>query len=637
MFTMRKTALRNSEMLKAILLVALSSYSTAFYLPGVAPSSYTDNDTVPLHVNALTPAIAQRDDQLHAIVSFDYYHQAFRFCRPEKGPEWVRESLGSIIFGDRIRTSPFELHMARNETCKALCDTQKFDARSAKFVNRKIWQGYDINWLVDGLPAAQLLQDPLTQELFRSPGFPLGQFDKNGQTLLNNHWEILIDIHKAGITGKQYRVVGILVQPESYRDSKVLGDGTAECGDSSRPLILNEDGETPVTWTYSVYWRLSDTAWATRWDEYLHVYDPKIHWFSLINSSIFVVLLVGMVSMVLLRALRKDIERYNRLDSYNLDDLTGTSAVNEDGVQEDSGWKLVHGDVFRSARYPLLLSVLLGNGAQLFIMTGLTLVFALLGFLSPSNRGFLATVILLLYTIFGFVGGYVSSRVYKTFGGERWKLNIILTPVLVPVIVFTTFFFLNLWVWGKGSSGAVPLTTMIAIVAIWFIISVPLSAGGSWLAFKQPAFSTPTKVNQIPRQIPPCARSLRPLPSLLMTGVLPFGAIFVELYFIMSSLWTGKIYYMFGFLFICYALMIITTACTTILLVYFLLCAEDYRWHWRAFLGAGMTGVYVFIMALGFWMMRVSFGGLTGAVLYVGYSALVGFLVFVLTGKGPIL
>lgn len=637
MFTMRKTALRNSEMLKAILLVALSSYSTAFYLPGVAPSSYTDNDTVPLHVNALTPAIAQRDDQLHAIVSFDYYHQAFRFCRPEKGPEWVRESLGSIIFGDRIRTSPFELHMARNETCKALCDTQKFDARSAKFVNRKIWQGYDINWLVDGLPAAQLLQDPLTQELFRSPGFPLGQFDKNGQTLLNNHWEILIDIHKAGITGKQYRVVGILVQPESYRDSKVLGDGTAECGDSSRPLILNEDGETPVTWTYSVYWRLSDTAWATRWDEYLHVYDPKIHWFSLINSSIFVVLLVGMVSMVLLRALRKDIERYNRLDSYNLDDLTGTSAVDEDGVQEDSGWKLVHGDVFRSARYPLLLSVLLGNGAQLFIMTGLTLVFALLGFLSPSNRGFLATVILLLYTIFGFVGGYVSSRVYKTFGGERWKLNIILTPVLVPVIVFTTFFFLNLWVWGKGSSGAVPLTTMIAIVAIWFIISVPLSAGGSWLAFKQPAFSTPTKVNQIPRQIPPCARSLRPLPSLLMTGVLPFGAIFVELYFIMSSLWTGKIYYMFGFLFICYALMIITTACTTILLVYFLLCAEDYRWHWRAFLGAGMTGVYVFIMALGFWMMRVSFGGLTGAVLYVGYSALVGFLVFVLTGKGPIL
>lgn len=126
--------------------------------------------------------------------------------------------------------------------------------------------------------------------------------------------------------------------------------------------------------------------------------------------------------------------------------------------------------------------------------------------------------------------------------------------------------------------------------------------------------------------------SLRTIPSLLLTGILPFGAIFVELYFIMTSLWTSKIYYMFGFLFLCYGLMIMTTAATTVLLVYFLLCAENYRWHWRAFAGAGMTGFYVFINAFIFWITRVSFGGLTGAVLYVGYSALIGFLVFILTG-----
>lgn len=127
--------------------------------------------------------------------------------------------------------------------------------------------------------------------------------------------------------------------------------------------------------------------------------------------------------------------------------------------------------------------------------------------------------------------------------------------------------------------------------------------------------------------------SLRTIPSILLTGILPFGAIFVELYFIMTSLWTNKIYYMFGFLFLCYGLMIITSAATTILLVYFLLCAENYRWHWRAFAGAGMTGGYVFVNALIFWATRVSFGGLTGAVLYVGYSALIGFVVFILTGK----
>jgi transmembrane 9 superfamily member 2/4 len=101
----------------------------------------------------------------------------------------------------------------------------------------------------------------------------------------------------------------------------------------------------------------------------------------------------------------------------------------------------------------------------------------------------------------------------------------------------------------------------------------------------------------------------------------------------MNSLWTSKIYYMFGFLFLCYGLMVITTAATTILLIYFMLCAEDYRWQWRAFNGAGMTGFYVFVNALIFWATRVSFGGFTGGLLYVGYSALIGFLVYILTGE----
>lgn len=614
----------------AFFLSLFTETANAFYLPGVAPTSYKLGDAVPLNVNSLTPDLSRQDEQLHAVVSFDYYHPAFRFCRPKDGPQWVRESLGSIIFGDRIRTSPFDLRMGTNETCKALCEEKKFDQRSAKFVNNRITQSYNINWLVDGLPGARRLEDPFTKELFSSPGFPLGRIESDGQIQLHNHWDIFVDYHAAGLMGDQYRVVGVTVEPHSLGESKIIGDGKAECGQPGKPLILNEDGETPVTWTYSVYWIPSKTTFATRWDKYLHIFDPKIHWVSLVNSTIFVIVLVGMVSMILLRALRKDIARYNRLETFNLDE---DSEAVEDGVQEDSGWKLVHGDVFRSPRHPLLLSVLLGSGAQLFLMTGFTVAFALFGFLSPSNRGFLATAILLLYTLLGFAGGYVSSRVYKNLGGENWKLNIALTPVLVPGVVFSTFFLLNLFVWAKGSSGAVPLGTMIAIVAIWFVISVPLSVGGSWIGFRQPVLDTPTRVNQIPRQIPPCAKSLKPLPSLLLTGILPFCAIFVELYFIMTSLWTSKVYYMFGFLFICYGLMIITSACTTILLVYFLLCAEDYRWQWRAFLGAGVTGGYVFLNALGFWATRISFGGLTGAVLYVGYSALVGFLVSVLTGE----
>ena len=471
------------------LLLAIPSLSSAFYLPGVAPTSYDEGQSVPLYVNHLTPGLAGQDDQLHSVFSYDYYYPALHFCRPKDGMKDVRESLGSILFGDRIYTSPFELHMANNETCQTACEQVVFDSRSAAFTNRRISQGYNLNWLIDGLPAAQLNFDGITDSEFYSPGFSLGGLNEgNGKPQLNNHFDILIEYHRvriAGGGGDKYRVVGVLVEPQSRSNNRIIDAATVDCGNNDDPLFLSEETETPVTWTYGVTWRESPTSWATRWDKYLHVYDPKIHWFSLINSAVFVVFLIGMVSMVLIRALRKDIARYNRLDAINLDDLDETSAAVEDGIQEDSGWKLVHGDVFRCPRASLLLSVLLGNGTQLFMMTGVTVVFALFGLLSPANRGFLATAIFLIYTLFGFIGGYVSALTYKSFGGEAWKRNILLTPVLIPGLVFAVFFLLNLFVWAKASSGAVPFTTMLAVLLIWFVISVPLSFAGSWFGYKR--------------------------------------------------------------------------------------------------------------------------------------------------------
>lgn len=56
-------------------------------------------------------------------------------------------------------------------------------------------------------------------------------------------------------------------------------------------------------------------------------------------------------------------------------------------AQEEYGWKLVHGDVFRPPSFsPMLLSVLCGTGVQVLAMTLSTITFAFLGFLSPANR-----------------------------------------------------------------------------------------------------------------------------------------------------------------------------------------------------------------------------------------------------------
>ena len=256
-----------------------------------------------------------------------------------------------------------------------------------------------------------------------------------------------------------------------------------------------------------------------------------------------------------------------------------------------------------------------------------------MGFLSPSNRGSLTTVMVLLYTLFAFVGGYVAARVYRFFNGEGWRRLFFYTPVVGPLFIFTVFFVLNFVVWARRASGAVPFTTMLVLVLIWFIISVPLSLAGSWLGFRAQPIAMPVRTNQIPRQIPPSGGYMRPIPSMLLVGVLPFGAIFVELYFIMNSLWTGKIYYMFGFLFVCYGLMIMTCASVTVLMIYFLLCAENYHWQWRAFFTAGASAMYVFAYAMLYWARTLSFSSWTSGVLYLGYSLLLSVMFFVLTGK----
>lgn len=120
---------------------------------------------------------------------------------------------------------------------------------------------------------------------------------------------------------------------------------------------------------------------------------------------------------------------------------------------------------------------------------------------------------------------------------------------------------------------------------------------------------------------------------MLLCGALPFAAIMTELYFIMNSIWFDKVYYMFGFLFLCYGIMIMTCATVTVLMVYFLLCSENYHWQWHAFYTSGASALYIFLNAIIWWVSKLRLGGFTSNVLYLTYSALISFLVFILTGE----
>jgi len=66
---------------------------------------------------------------------------------------------------------------------------------------------------------------------------------------------------------------------------------------------------------------------------------------------------------------------------------------------------------------------------------------------SPISSGFFFT-----RSVFG---GYYSGRMYKSLKGQLWKRAALQTGILYPGICATVAFFLNFFVWGKHSSGAV--------------------------------------------------------------------------------------------------------------------------------------------------------------------------------------
>lgn len=162
--------------------------------------------------------------------------------------------------------------------------------------------------------------------------------------------------------------------------------------------------------------------------------------------------------------------------------------------------------------------------------------------------------------------------------GEQWKKTTLKTALYFPGVCFCIFFSLNILVWGQKSSGAVPFGTLFALCFLWFGISVPLVFVGSYFGYKSPALEDPVRTNKIPRQIPEQPWYMNPVFSILIGGILPFGAVFIELFFILTSMWLHQFYYLFGFLCLVFVILIITCAEITIVLCYFQLCSEDYRW-----------------------------------------------------------
>jgi transmembrane 9 superfamily protein 2/4 len=113
---------------------------------------------------------------------------------------------------------------------------------------------------------------------------------------------------------------------------------------------------------------------------------------------------------------------------------------------------------------------------------------------------------------------------------------------------------------------------------------------------------------------------------------LPFGAVFMELFFILGSVWKQQVYYLFGILGLVFIILMITCAEITIVLAYFHLCSEDYKWWWRSFITSGSSAFYLLAYSMFYFFTRLDITKFVPALMYFGYMFIVALAFFALTG-----
>lgn len=613
-----------------------------FYLPGSYPHKYGVGDVLSVKVNSLT--------SIDTEIPFSYY--SLPFCKPQEGVKDSAENLGELLMGDRIESSPYRFKMFTNETEIFACKTSPLSADEFKLLKKRIDEMYQVNLILDNLPAIRYTKKD--DFLLRWTGYPVGIKVQDGYYIFN-HLKFTVLVHKyeetnvarvmgtgdaaemipggvaAGSETPGYMVVGFEAVPcsvqhdmNAIKNLKIYDKypGKINCDPATVSMAIKEN--QPVAFTYEVAFVESEIKWPSRWDAYLKMEGAKVHWFSILNSLMVITFLAGIVLVIFLRTVRRDLTRYEELDK------EAQAQMNE----ELSGWKLVVGDVFRAPSHPVLLCVMVGDGVQILGMAVVTIMFAALGFMSPASRGTLLTGMLFFYMILGIAAGYVSVRLWRTINcGDHkgWVSVAWKAACFFPGVAFFILTFLNFLLWGSHSTGAIPFFLFVILILLWFCISVPLTLIGGYFGAKAPHIEYPVRTNQIPREIP-----AQKYPSWLLVlgaGTLPFGTLFIELFFIMSSLWMGRVYYVFGFLFIVLILLVVVCAEVSLVLTYMHLCVEDWKWWWKSFFASGSVAIYIFLYSINYLIFDLkSLSGPVSATLYLGYSLLMVSAIMLVTG-----
>ncbi|RNF18962.1 endosomal integral membrane protein [Trypanosoma conorhini] len=588
-------------LLSLLLFAATPGVACAFFDNLAAPVTYQSGTEIPITVNSLTSS--------RGLLPYNFY--SVKTCQPDArrmGDERVRENLGEIILGNRILPSMYSVKVGENVTCREVCFVA-YSVEDMERLKKLIDQHYRAHMFLDNLP---LLERPGAGE--GSPrlriGYRLGvpaAKNRSTATIIHNYLSFKVTHRPVG--DGAHAITGFYVTPSSVNvltgcpDTAVAGEG----------LLRPVTSETmDVKYFYSLSWELDtsnvDGFLSTRWDVYARASHPagkRGHLMAIINSLALLTFLGILVMVILARTVRKDLLSY------------ADNGLAEENAEE-SGWKLVRGDVFRAPQEALLFTAFVSTGCQVIFMANVLLLAAFLGVVRPAQRGHLLTSLIIFFCLSSCISGYVAGRLLKFFRKQSWK-NGFVAVTLVPACLLGIYLFANLITWAKHASTAIPFATLLVVLFLWTVVPIPLAFLGISAGFRSAMLSVPAKVSSIPRLVPEKSASKRYL-YIFGGGLVPFTAAFVEVVYVLGSFWRGEPFHYFGYLAAILFVIAFICAEVTVVVVYAMLSDEDYEWCWVSFLTSGSCGLYFFIYSLVYLFVALEIRQLLSMVLFCVYT-----------------
>ncbi|SCW00087.1 LAFE_0B09164g1_1 [Lachancea fermentati] len=504
----------------------------------IQPNVYSNGDDVNILVNKVESDVTQ--------FPYSYYELPF-VCPPREEKKPLHLSLNEVFRGDRKWESDYKLKFGEDQPCVRLCD-RKTQPEGLRKADELIRQRYIAQWLIDDeLPAATTFISKRDQKKYYAAGFPLGYVDTDSnKAFLYNHVSLVVRYHTIDIN--KHTIVGFEVYPKSVSDYHCPGFSEEYEG---YELDTDASEVTYIPFTYAVFWREEfKVDWAHRWKFFMNSdvsreKSSQFHWISLTNSVIVVALMTSFLALILTRV-RSDDNAYSVAATW----LSEKSPL------------LGHLNLFTSMGIQFLFTVL----GSLIISCSLNKLH------NVRNSVLSMALVFFILGAYGasFTGSLLSAGLFTNFGIS------VLYGSGLPAFTLCIVLILNCIVWAKDSTNALPFGTIVLLIAIYFVVCVPLSVLGAVSAkklrndFSKQVILGDTKPSRFfllnmnynsdfsSSSIESNKTAIKNTPFILRNPILltliagapPLTVIYVELLFVYKFLWLEKtsFYYLCGFL-----------------------------------------------------------------------------------------